>query len=196
MKWIQHIPAHTRQVVWPLLFGLLLFYTGCKSKQEIARSYDYLLKKETPTDTVVTAVVVKPKPVVAPTEVVKKALNEAAGYLGVPYRHGGINKNGIDCSGLAHNSYLAAGVSIPRSTLDQAVIGTEVKRSDLRLGDLVFFSAKSTGKIDHVGMIAKIEGPAVSFIHASTSKGVRYDRLDEGYWRDLYMTARRVSGEK
>jgi probable lipoprotein NlpC len=173
----------------------VLAVAGCKSKQEIVRSYDYLLKKdETPRDT---AVVVKsnPKPVLHPSNmsIVEKALREADGYLGTPYRHGGINKNGIDCSGLAQNCYAAAGLVIPRSTVDQVVVGVEIPRSALQLGDLVFFDARNSGKVDHVGIISNIEGSAMTFIHASTSKGVRYDRLDEGYWKDLFVTARRVA---
>ena len=170
---------------------LLLAAAGCKPKADIVKSYDYLIKKDdTPRDTVATT---RPKPLPSNGSVVEKALREADSYLGTPYRHGGINKNGIDCSGLAQNSYAVAGVSIPRSTIDQVLAGVEVPRAQLQLGDLVFFDARNSGKVDHVGIIAKIEGPAVTFIHASTSKGVRYDRLDEGYWKDLFLTARRVA---
>jgi probable lipoprotein NlpC len=191
MKWT--FPA-TNARSWAISAGIcltLLGAAGCKPKQVIVRSYDYLIKKDdTPRDST-TTVVVKPLP--SNASVVEKALREADGYLGTPYRHGGINKNGIDCSGLAQNSYAAAGLSIPRSTVDQVLAGVEIQRAALQLGDLVFFNARNTGKVDHVGIIAKIEGPAVTFIHASTSKGVRYDRLDEGYWKDLFMTARRVA---
>jgi probable lipoprotein NlpC len=193
MKWL-----FTSTSLWriPRAFSLavavvLLVASGCKPKQDIVRSYDYLIKKDNlPKDS---TVVTKPPPLPSNASAVERALREADSYLGTPYRHGGINKNGIDCSGLAQNSYAAAGVSIPRSTIDQVVAGVEVPRSALQLGDLVFFDARNSGKVDHVGIIVKIEGPAQTFIHASTSKGVRYDRLDEGYWKDLFLTARRVA---
>ena len=193
MKWL-----FTSSALWRLPGALtlacalaLLAASGCKPKQDIVRSYDYLLKKDdTPKDS---SVAIKPLPLPSNASAVERALREADSYLGTPYRHGGINKNGIDCSGLAQNSYAAAGVNIPRSTIDQVVTGVEVPRSALQLGDLVFFDARNSGKVDHVGIITKIEGTAQTFIHASTSKGVRYDRLDEGYWKDLFLTARRVA---
>lgn len=173
---------------------LLATFQGCKSRKPSPDRYKYLIK-ETPTDSSHT-VVAPPKPKPLPAGLVGTALSEADRYLGTPYRHGGINENGIDCSGLAHKAYLAAGINLPRSTVDQAIVGEPVDRKDLIPGDLVFFSAKSTGKIDHVGIIHSVEGEKVTFVHASTSKGVRHDRLDEGYWRDLFMSARRVSGLK
>jgi cell wall-associated NlpC family hydrolase len=179
-------------LIWTCLLSAVLVSQGCKSKKPIADSYKYLIKPDPkPVDSV--AVTIAPPKNVTATGKVKVALDEADTYLGTPYRHGGINQNGIDCSGLAHKSYLAAGINLPRSTVDQAIIGKEVQRKDLLPGDLVFFTAKSNGQIDHVGIIYKIEGSAVVFIHASSSKGVRYDRLDEGYWKDLFVTARRVA---
>lgn len=166
-----------------LILGMALVSTGCKSKKDTVTKYKYLLEEEGKA----TAAEVEPIPLE-----VDQALKEAETYLGTPYRYGGINKNGIDCSGLAMKSYAVAGVSLPRSTKDQAKEGTEIRREDLRKGDLVFFSAKNNGVIDHVGMVSEVNGQEVTFIHASTSKGVRYDRLDVGYWTNLFITARRV----
>lgn len=186
-----------------LVFAFGLVGTGCKT-QKPASGYNYLLKddKETaskPTNTTKDPVVVHTEtPVEEEPEVgdgtskpIRKVLKEAESYLGVPYRYGGINKNGVDCSGLARNAYQAIGVQLPRSTREQCTYGTPVKRSRLRPGDLVFFSAGNTGRIDHVGIISSVNDSEVTFIHATTRKGVRFDRLDEGYWKNLFKSARR-----
>ena len=53
---------------------------------------------------------------------------------------GGLSKEGIDCSGFVYVTYLEKfGIELPRSTKLQSQIGKEVKRSEIRPGDLVFF---------------------------------------------------------
>lgn len=177
-----------------LLSILTTLSSGCKTRKQVADSYKYLIKEEnkTPVDSAAVPAI-KPMKIVSKNASVNLALAEADHYLGTPYRHGGISTNGIDCSGLAHKSYLAAGITLPRSTGDQAKVGEEVKRSDLEPGDLLFFSNDANQSIEHVGIVHTIEGEAVTFIHSSTSKGVRYDRLDVGYWKDRLITARRVA---
>jgi hypothetical protein len=44
-------------------------------------------------------------------------------------------------------------------------------------------------------MVTKAEGDKVIFIHSTTSKGVRFDYLNEGYWQDKLREARRVPME-
>ena len=119
-------------------------------------------------------------------------LEEASEYLGTPYKHGGNTHSGIDCSGLTQNCYSKAGITLPRSAAEQSQYGEKIARKNLQIGDLVFFDAKSSGKIDHVGMVTKVEGDKVVFIHSTTSKGVRFDMLNEGYWQDKLRESRRV----
>jgi cell wall-associated NlpC family hydrolase len=114
---------------------------------------------------------------------------EAKKYLGVPYRNGGTTTNGLDCSGLVVTVYKNFGVALPRTSHDQSNFGTKVGRSQLEPGDLVFFRTAGTTRISHVG----IYSGGGEFIHASTrSKRVKYDRLDNKYFRKRYATARRV----
>lgn len=116
-------------------------------------------------------------------DVVKAASN----YLGVPYRSGGESKHGVDCSGLACVVYQSVGIKLPRTSSDQSRFGEAVARNDLEPGDLVFFGYGHD--VSHVGIYA---GHG-SFIHASNrSRRVRYDRLDNKYFRKRYVTARRV----
>jgi len=201
-------PAHILLV----LFSLGLFMVGCKTPKETADSYKYLLKDKSGNPIAATPVST-PKTDTDPADNnegglrgeettsedgevpaskdITKVIQEAKTYLGVPYRYGGINRNGIDCSALTSNAYQSIGMKLPRSSKDQSSFGLPVKRKRLRPGDLVFFTAKNNGKIDHVGMVTKVKSEEVTFIHATTRKGVRFDRLDVGYWTNLFVSARR-----
>lgn len=118
-----------------------------------------------------------------------EVVDEAKKYIGVPYRNGGTTMNGLDCSGLVVAVYKRFGVALPRSSHDQADFGLQIDRSGLKPGDLVFFRTSGTTRISHVG----IYSGNGQFIHASTrARRVRYDRLDNKYFRKRYATARRV----
>jgi cell wall-associated NlpC family hydrolase len=109
-------------------------------------------------------------------------------YLGVPYRYGGVSRDGLDCSGLVMSVYRKHDIQLPRTSAQQFRVGRPVAPSALRAGDLVFF-ANGRGRVNHVGIYAG-QG---RFIHASTSRhAVRYDSLREGYFRDRFAGARRV----
>lgn len=117
-----------------------------------------------------------------------EVVQRAADYLGTPYRHGGTTPNGLDCSGLTLTVYRSVGIQLPRSSRDQARVGSPVPREELTVGDLVFFGSGSSS-ISHVGIYAG-DG---EFIHASTrARSVRFDRLDNKYFSKRYVTARRV----
>ena len=71
---------------------------------------------------------------------------------------------------------------------DQARFGKEINRSELRPGDLVFFATGGRG-VSHVG----IYSGSGEFIHASTrARRVRYDRLDNKYFKKRFVVARRI----
>jgi probable lipoprotein NlpC len=119
---------------------------------------------------------------------------EAEKYRGTPYRYGGIDGKGFDCSGLVYRSFQdALSVSVPRST---TALYNWVEKIDpwaLQPGDLVFFSTLPSDKrrISHAGIYAG-EG---RFIHAASegpATGVIYSRLDEDYWRGTFAAAGRA----
>lgn len=118
----------------------------------------------------------------------KAVVNRAETYLGTPYRNGGTTDRGVDCSGLVYSVYRTFGIALPRTSRDQSRFGTEIDRSRLAPGDLVFF--KTNGRsVSHVGIYT---GKG-EFIHASTrSHRVRFDRLDNKYFANRFVTARRV----
>ena len=107
---------------------------------------------------------------------------------GTPYRNGGTDPNGFDCSGFVWYVFGQHGLAVPRTVQDQFRIGESVPPSDLRAGDLVFFSTTSPGA-SHVGIV--IGGD--SFVHAPSSSGVvRVERLGASYWTARFVGARRI----
>src|SRR5690606_31019441 len=122
---------------------------------------------------------------------VQAVLRRAFALLGTPYRWGGNSPDrGFDCSGLVGYIYRTTlGIDLPRISRDQARAGEQVSdRADMAAGDLVFFGRR--GRVDHVGIYIG-EG---KFVHApSRGKDVMVSSLDEGYWGNKFMQARRLT---
>lgn len=114
----------------------------------------------------------------------------SARWLGAPYRTGGNDESGMDCSGLACVLYReVVGIKIPRTTVALWSEGRPVADGQIRPGDLVFFSRSASG--DGVGHVGVAVGDG-EFVHASTLLGVRYDRMGSRYWQERWMGARRL----
>lgn len=129
-----------------------------------------------------------PRPAGAPAAPASAWSTEADRWLGTPYRTGGTDRNGIDCSGLAQQLHARVGGNrLPRTTTEQFRTGHAIGRADLRPGDLVFFDTLGRG-VSHVGVMVGSD----RFAHASTSRGVLYSRLAEDYWNRRFVGARRV----
>ena len=108
------------------------------------------------------------------------ALDTARKMLGVPYRYGGTDPRGFDCSGLVQYAFNHAGVKLPRTSRDIFRSSQLIDPKKLQAGDLVFF-AISKSKVSHVG----IYDDRNRFIHApSSGKGVSYASLENSYWRE------------
>jgi len=115
-----------------------------------------------------------------------RVIASAHSQLGTPYRYGGSDPRGFDCSGLVYYAHHQAGIYIPRTAAGQFSHTRPVSRGELQPGDVVFFSTNE--KTTHTGIYMG-EG---RFIHApSTGKTVSYDRLDSGFWKNRYLGAGR-----
>ncbi|MFF4335946.1 C40 family peptidase [[Kitasatospora] papulosa] len=77
------------------------------------------------------------------------ALQAASTRVGMPYVRTATGPGSFDCSGLTQWAYAQAGADITRTTFTQINQGTRIARSQLKPGDLVFFSNTS-----HVGLYA------------------------------------------
>ena len=118
-----------------------------------------------------------PEPQVPRVTMGERAVRVAWQQIGVPYRYGGANPGGFDCSGLVSYAYSEVGASVPRTTSQLWDAARPVAAADARPGDLVFFEV--SGKPGHVGLYA---GGGV-FIHApSTGRTVTSERIDSGWY--------------
>lgn len=124
---------------------------------------------------------------------VNRILEDAEDFLGTPYKFGGTTKSGLDCSGLVITVYDENNVKLPRRSSEQALEGRKIEISEAKPGDLLFFSTSGNGKVSHVGIVKEIKTKGeITFIHASTTKGVIISSLNEKYWNKAFLFARRV----
>jgi cell wall-associated NlpC family hydrolase len=117
----------------------------------------------------------------------KSVVTVAKNYIGTPYKYGGTSPKGFDCSGFVGYSYKKVGKSLPRTTASIYKKGKKVKKANLQKGDLIFFETYKKGA-SHVGIYIGSN----QFIHSSSSKGVKVDKLSNSYWKTKYYGAKRI----
>ncbi len=109
-------------------------------------------------------------------------------FLGTRYVYGGTTTSGFDCSGYVRHIYKQFGVNLPRTSSAMFGQGQSVAKSNLQVGDLVFFKT-TAATVGHVGIYI---GNG-NFVHSSTGKGVIITKLnDPYYWGKRYVGAKRV----
>ena len=116
-----------------------------------------------------------------------RAATIAFRQVGVPYRYGGTDSSGFDCSGLVNYAYGKSGVQLPRTTAGLWASLRPVEKHDVRRGDIVFFRIE--GKIAHVGLYLG----AGEFVHApSSGRSVSVASMDSAFYRQAYVRAGRA----
>jgi len=121
------------------------------------------------------------------TKVKSLILSQYRLWKGAPYQYGGTSLNGVDCSAFVQNTYMSKlGHRIPRTTRTQIKLGAKVSKSQLKVGDIVFFKTGKTSLNNGI-YIGKSQ-----FVHASTSKGVTISNLNNVYWKKTYLTSKRI----
>ncbi|MED3716473.1 peptidoglycan-binding protein [Geobacillus thermodenitrificans] len=116
---------------------------------------------------------------------VMELIADAAELLGKPYVWGGETPQvGFDCSGFIYYLFAQQGISLPRTVADIWNVGKPV--SSPAVGDIVFFETYKKGP-SHAGIYI---GNG-QFIHSGSSTGVTISRLDQSYWKQRYLGAKR-----
>ncbi len=115
---------------------------------------------------------------------------EVSGWLGTPYRYGGKSRKGIDCSGLVLIIYRDVyDIELKRRTIDMAQHSRKIRNPEnLDEGDLVFFRIDGR-TISHVGIYLGDD----RFVHASSSRGVVINNLDEPYYSERFAFGGRIT---
>jgi cell wall-associated NlpC family hydrolase len=110
-------------------------------------------------------------------------------YLGAKYVFGGTGPSGFDCSGFAQFVHKNAGVNVGRTLWQQFNAGPRVAKSQLQVGDEVFFANTYMPGLSHAGIFIG-EG---RFVHANNERtGVVVSRLDDEYWAPRFVGAARI----
>jgi cell wall-associated NlpC family hydrolase len=120
------------------------------------------------------------------------AVELAASLIGRPYVWGAEGPRAFDCSGLTQYVYGEVGIELPRRAISQSRAGDPAGRR-LERGDLLFFASDARRSlVTHVGIY---EGAGV-MIEASKRYGrVRRDNLNDSYWVERFMFARRMTDD-
>lgn len=108
--------------------------------------------------------------------------------LGTPYRWGGGDKTGFDCSGLVQYVYQRAiDFKLPRTAKEMASSSQSVAKKDLQVGDLIFFNT-SGNDVSHVGIYIGDN----RFIHAPRSGTyVQIESLHKPYYAQRWVKSGR-----
>jgi len=182
----------------PYTFFALLFLAACSGSRKSTNQYQ--------------TIVVKPADPVAAAAPEKRTITKYAAYLKIdpdsltnivlytfidkwmktPYKYGGNDENGIDCSGfiqrLLGDVY---NIQVPRTSAQQFFTKNVEPFHDnsyFSEGDLVFFCTVPGNPISHVGLYLHNR----YFINASTTNGVSLANLDDPYWKKRFVAAGRV----
>lgn len=117
-------------------------------------------------------------------------------FMNRPYRFGSSGSDSFDCSGFTSFVYRNFGYSLTHSSAAQSTQFDTVKRTNLRKGDLVYFSgSRRSHRVGHVGIVTEVrDNGQFSFIHAANNKGITISNSDEPYYSSRFIKANRVLG--
>jgi cell wall-associated NlpC family hydrolase len=173
-------------VNWIPLVVLALLCSACASTGAVPRPFP------TPRARAATAANTGDEPESRPLSSVDTGalVGTALSFRGVPYRNGGTDPSGFDCSGFTQYVFGRYGIALAREVREQFKQGQPIVPAEVAPGDLLFFATTDPGP-SHVGIALGGD----EFVHAPSSTGVvRVERLGSSYWAPRFLGARRVSG--
>ena len=159
-----------------LLFLLMTLAAGCASGGAVPAPFP--TPGPRPSD---------PTPSLAPIDR-PAVVGTALSLRGAPYRNGGGDPSGFDCSGFVAYVFAQQGLYLPRTVSEQYSQGQAVGQDSMEAGDLVFFNTAGAGA-SHVGIAVSPD----EFVHAPSSRGVvRVESLNAPYWSSRFIGTRRI----
>lgn len=174
------------------LLGIAVWLSGCSAPYPRFTSEDYNknVSEEKTEDNVIVETRIEsiPKEETNPDFDGGRMMDVINKRVGIPYRYGGKDDSGFDCSGFSSFIYeKSARIKLGASSVDQYKQGKNIEKHELKFGDLVFFN--TTGRIpSHVGIYVGSD----RFAHASVQKGVTISSLNSTYYKKRFVGARRV----
>ena len=174
-----------------VISGISIFLLGCQSNNELLvklNNHQGLIKKynefrEQGVE----------KAIAFPGNIIENVIDTALSYIGTPNKYGGIDKDGVDASGLVYIAVTKnSNIDFPRTAQDMARYGEAISNSNkLKRGDLVFFF--DTYEIDRIITSVGIYLGDGNFIHSSSSEGVKVSQInDPYYWKDKFFYGTRI----
>ncbi|MGB1247486.1 MAG: C40 family peptidase [Chitinophagales bacterium] len=119
-------------------------------------------------------------------------------YLGVKYKVGGCSSSGFDCSGFLYYCAQQLSIDIPRASYVQAAAGDYIEADSLQAGDFIFFNGRNiaSGAVGHVAMVTEVIDGAIKIIHATSSRGVMEEVLQQNsYFMQRWIYNKRLLEE-
>jgi lipoprotein Spr len=183
MKQVNFIGMSSAKKTLILILSLSLGFTSCRHNKDLAKHSGKEDLKHSESN-----------PLKEKLGLTNKEIRESKLYrfvndwYGVPYKYGGCQKSGVDCSCFTDILYETVyGTKTGRTAGEIYKECDKVHSDKMRQGDLVFFKINSSS-ISHVGVYLKDN----KFVHASTSKGVIISDLNETYYKKYFYAAGRL----
>lgn len=124
-------------------------------------------------------------------------------WTGIDYKYGGNSRSGLDCSAFTSNVFRELGITIPRGSIGQYRSSREVRRDQVRPGDLIFLKGTQSDRASylpsHVAIVtdvSDIDNGNITVAQAGrtgtkTQDGVKWN-IDKGYYANHFLGFRRI----
>lgn len=179
-----------RTIQFLCLIVSIFLLSGCGTRASAVRStaVDYShVDKETQADLRAS----KLPPV---DDIVAEVISYGRKFLGKPYRYRGPSSWPMDCSGYISHIYDKFGISLPRSSREQAEVSTKIKQP--QPGDLIFFSGRnaSSKRVGHVALVISVDPKhGVKMMHSTNSRGIMVEYVDgSAYFKKRLLNYGRI----